>query len=359
MMILVLILLALVGLPLFAVLALISITLLRSIELEPILLLMEFQRLGELPELAAVPLLIFAGTLLAASRRPKDWLGTAALPASLLAPSLVLILYAVLAQHLILLVGPSPEDMFRAGLGPAMLWLILFGLMSRRIAQGLDPASVPGPGIGQRLRSFSWELPVLGAILLGLYIGWVEILDAAVLMASWLLIVTLWVRRGVTWRQLPALVSAAMLHSAAVLLLLGMSLALARILTGVGLAPNTLYIAPAWLAQPLLFLLISLPGVVVGLLLRPVPAMLVLVPVLMPTVLLAGLEPAQLGIVLLLSLLLGQALRAEYSTRTPGQHENAQRPDRAARLRIAIPALIWLAAALFPVLTLWLPQSIG
>jgi len=67
---LVLILLALIGTPLFVVIAIGAIFGFYQAELSPLLVAMEFQRIGDLPVLVALPLFTFAGVLVAESRTP-------------------------------------------------------------------------------------------------------------------------------------------------------------------------------------------------------------------------------------------------------------------------------------------------
>ncbi len=64
-------LLALGGAPLFAVLAGIAIIAFASIQLDPVLVIIEMYRMTSQPTLLAIPLFTFAGYLLAESGAPK------------------------------------------------------------------------------------------------------------------------------------------------------------------------------------------------------------------------------------------------------------------------------------------------
>ncbi|MCH8479203.1 MAG: TRAP transporter large permease subunit, partial [Wenzhouxiangella sp.] len=70
MIILIVIVLALIGLPLFAVIAIGAMAGFHAAELDLRLVAMEFQRIGELPVLVALPLFTFAGVLVAHSQTP-------------------------------------------------------------------------------------------------------------------------------------------------------------------------------------------------------------------------------------------------------------------------------------------------
>ena len=71
MLLILLALLALLGMPLFAVIALGALAAFNDQGLNMTLVVMEFQRIGELPVLVALPLFTFAGVLLSHSRTPE------------------------------------------------------------------------------------------------------------------------------------------------------------------------------------------------------------------------------------------------------------------------------------------------
>jgi C4-dicarboxylate transporter, DctM subunit len=186
MIVLILVVLALLGMPLFAVIAIGALSGYWQAGLDPALAAMEFARIGELPVLVALPLFTFAGVLLAHSQAPHrlveltrsalGWLpgglavialvlcalmtaftgasgitvvalGSLLLPALmhdgyperfslgmvtagsslgvLFAPSLPLILYAVVAQQVAPRSGIGVDDLFLAGLLPGLLMLAL------------------------------------------------------------------------------------------------------------------------------------------------------------------------------------------------------------------------------------------
>ncbi|MGB0515181.1 MAG: TRAP transporter large permease subunit [Wenzhouxiangellaceae bacterium] len=255
MLVLILLLLALLGMPLFAVIALGAIAGFHAEGLSVSLVAMEFQRIGELPVLVALPLFTFAGVLLAHSETPRrlvdlshalfGWmpgglailglglfalmtaftgasgitvvaLGSLMLPALLqagyperfslglvtagssmgvlFAPSLPLILYAVLAQQVAPGQGVRIEELFLAGILPGLLMLVLlagwaFYVRSRGVpVVGTEPSERQRMPVGRSLREAIWELPLPFVVLGGIYGGFLLVIEAAVVTAAWVLI---------------------------------------------------------------------------------------------------------------------------------------------------------------------------
>ena len=72
----ILVLLAIVGAPLFAVIATSAMLGFYREETDLMNMALEIQGIGDLPFLAAIPLFTFAGYLLSEAKLPKDWCGS-------------------------------------------------------------------------------------------------------------------------------------------------------------------------------------------------------------------------------------------------------------------------------------------
>src|SRR5690606_36336730 len=126
----------------------------------------------------------------------------------LLAPALPLILYAVVAQH----AGGAAvgvDDMFRAGLLPALLMILMLGAYAVWQGRRLPPRPPREAKGWQEVRAalldVAWELPLPVIVLGGIYAGWFAASEAAAVTAAYTLILTVVIRREVNLRALPRL----------------------------------------------------------------------------------------------------------------------------------------------------------
>ncbi|MFW5969762.1 MAG: TRAP transporter large permease, partial [Halofilum sp. (in: g-proteobacteria)] len=151
----------------------------------------------------------------------------------LFAPSLPLILYGVVAQQLDLPFSMSINDLFLAGLLPGVLMLIILSAYS--IYHGRALVTAAHPGFDRRealaaIRDAGWDLPLPLFVLGAIYGGLIAISEAAALAAVYALLVEVVIRRDIHWRQLPGVLVDAMKLVGAILVILGVSLASTNIL---------------------------------------------------------------------------------------------------------------------------------
>lgn len=367
MMVVILILLALVGMPLFAVIALAALGGYWQAGLDPVLVSMEFVRIGELPVLVALPLFTFAGVLLAHSRAPGrlveltrsalGWmpgglailalvlcslmtaftgasgitvvaLGSLLLPALvqggyperfslgmvtagsslgvLFAPSLPLILYAVVAQQVAPRAGISVDDLFLAGLLPGLLMLVLMGGYAAWVHRGLPRDERRREPLGSIVLANAWELPLPIVVLGGIYSGWLLVVEAAVVTAAWVLITLVVIRREISLSKLPEVITEAMVLVAAILIVLGMSLASTNVMIDAGV-PQRLFewVEPLIDSRLVFLLVVNVLLLVAGMLLDIFAALVILAPLIIPVAMAFGVDPVHLGIVFLANLQIG------------------------------------------------------
>jgi tripartite ATP-independent transporter DctM subunit len=368
MLFLVLIGLALLGMPLFAVIALGALIAFHREGLNLSLVAMEFQRIGELPVLVALPLFTFAGVLLSHSQTPRrlvdlshalfGWmpgglailglglfalmtaftgasgitvvaLGSLMLPALLqagyperfslglvttgsslgvlFAPSLPLILYAVLAQQVAPGAGVRIEELFLAGILPGLLMVFMLAGYAMFV-RGRAPATetrrqVP---IGASLKDAIWELPLPFVVLGGIYGGYLLVIEAAVVTAAWVLVSLVLIRRDIEWRKLPAIIAEAMVLVGAILVVLGVSMASTNIMIDTQVPQRLFESVEGWLTSKWMFLLlVNLLLLAVGMMLDIFAALVIIAPLIIPIALAFGVDPVHLGIIFLANLQIG------------------------------------------------------
>lgn len=416
----VLFLLALVGVPLFAVIALGAMVGFHQEGLNASLVMMEFQRIAELPILVALPLFTAAGVLLAHSRTPErlvdlsraalGWLpgglavlglvlfslmtaftgasgitvvalGSLMFPALLqagypdrfalglvttgsslgvlFAPSLPLILYAVLAQQIAPGQQVRIEDLFLAGLLPGLLML---GALAAYTAIAQRGVAAPGrdarPALLPSLKAAAWELPLPFVVLAGIYSGTLLVIEAAVVTTAWVLVSLVLIRRDIPLRALPRIIAEAMVLSGTIILVLGVSMASTNLMIDTQVPQRLFAAVEGWLDSKWMFLiLVNLLLLGVGMLLDIFAALVIIAPLILPIALSFGIDPVHMGIIFLANLQIGYCTPPVGINLFLASHRFGR--DILSVYRASLPFLGVLLAVLviitwWPGLSLWL-----
>ncbi len=361
--------LALLGAPLFAVIAASALLGFQREEIDLAVVAIEIQRLADTPVLLAIPLFTFAGYLLGESTAPdrlvrvtRAWLGwlpgglaivalvtcalftaftgasgvtivalgallypalqqadyperfslglvtTAGSLGLLFAPALPLILYGVVAQQMGLGEPVRIDDLFAAGLLPGLLMIAALSAWSMWQRRGLTR---PGPRFSwpearASLRNAAGELPLPIVVLGGIYSGTFALSEAAAVTALYVLVVEVGIRREIPLRQLPAVMRESMILVGAILVILGVSLASTNYVIDTEVPTRLFEAIRARVDDRLTFLLLlNLFLLGLGMMLDIFSALVIVVPILLPVAVSYGIHPVHLGILFLANMQLG------------------------------------------------------
>ena len=361
-----LVLLALLGAPLFAVIAAGALLAFYTAGTDLAVIAAEFFRLAEMPMLVAIPLFTFAGYLLSESQAPArlvrlsqallGWLpgglavialvtcafftaftgasgitivalGALLFPAlikagyperfslglvttsgslgMLFAPSVPLILYAVIAQQLNVGRSFTIDEMFIAGLLPGLLMLVLLAAWSLWSNRGLPRQRVSGREAAAALYAARWELPLPFIVMGGIYSGYFAVSEAAAVTALYVLIVEVLIYREIAWRRLPRVMRDAMVLVGALLIILGVSLALTNYFVDADLPARLFTTVNHYVSHPYTFLLLlNLLLLVLGIM-HDISALVIAVPLLLPVAVAYGIDPVHFGIIFIANMQIG------------------------------------------------------
>lgn len=359
--------LRLAGLPWFAALGAAILAFLFVVGLDPLVLALDFGRLRDLEVLLALPLLLICAGLLAPEvHRPGSpppclaasvrvcagsWLvgqgapGTvpaAPLPGLLLAPSAALVLIWLIMEALSPARTPDLQTFFLAGLAPGLLAMPAAALWSRwREAVRARPADERG--FASRL---DWLLILI--LVAGVYLGRWGVLEAAAFTA-----LALGLRRLLSGLLRPAQLKKLIVDSlrdfGRLALLVGLGLAWTAVVFDSGMdrhwmATSSPVLVGTYLGSVLVGSWVSVAWIAGAWMLKPLPALVVGAPFLIPAALAVGLAPEQLALVSVLSLYTGHRLGQDL-------HRPALSEVYALVLAIALILLV-------PPLSLWLPGVI-
>ncbi|MEM1263974.1 MAG: TRAP transporter large permease [Pseudomonadota bacterium] len=357
-----LLLLALLGAPLFAIIAGSALLAYSREEVDLSAVAIEFFSLAEMPVLVAIPLFTFAGYLLSESGAPArlvrvtralfGWmpgglavvslaacafftaftgasgvtiialgailypaLATAGYPdrfnlglvtsagslGLLFAPSLPLILYGVVARIPI-------DDLFVAGLLPGLLMLVMLAgyaiFVNRNRRQSF--ADFSWREVAGALREAIWELPLPFVVLGGIYSGYFAVSEAAAVTALYVLLVDVVVLREVALSRLPGIMRESMLLVGGIMIILGFSLASTNIMIDAGVPQQLLEWIGTFVSDQTTFLLLTLVFLLLlGAILDIFSALVLVVPLLLPVATSFGVDPIHLGMVFLATMQLG------------------------------------------------------
>jgi C4-dicarboxylate transporter, DctM subunit len=364
-----LVLVALFGAPLFAVIAASAMWGFHRSGIDLSVIGIEIYRIAEMPVLIAIPLFTFAGSLLSESQAPKrlvgltnafiGWLpgglaivalaacafftaftgasgvtivalGALLYPALqqagfrdnfslglitttgslglLFAPSLPLILYGIVAQQLPAGRGIAIDDLFLAGLLPGLLMLVLLSAWSIWCNRhNRTPLSAfSGWDLLVALRKAAWELPLPLVVLGGIYSGYFAVSEAAAVTALYVLVVEVFILREVSLGQLPAIMRQSMILVGGILIILGVSLASTNYMIDAGVPERLFDFLHAHVSSRFTFLvLLTFFLLALGAILDIFSALVLVVPLILPIAVNYGIHPVHLGIIFLANMQIG------------------------------------------------------
>lgn len=408
------VLLALLGLPLFIALAAGGLYASFATELNPSILIIELYRLANQPNLMTIPLFTLAGMTMAAGGSPQrliklfnallGWMPGGLAMAAIVAcafftaftgasgvtiialggllyplfmqsnyperfslglltssgslgllfpPSLAILLYGIVS-------GTNIDELFLAGIVPGIILLILLSLYSYKSARSWHRPTHPfcWRELARAVRDTLWDifLPIL--VIVGIFGGFVTISEAAAVTAAYALFVETVVYREIKLlHDLPKILIDTAKLVGSILIILGVAMGLTNILIDTQLPSRLLAITDSYIQSPLEFLLaLNLFLLIIGAMMDIFSAIVVVVPLIMPLAHRYQIDPVHLGIIFLANLEIG------YMTPPVGINLfiASQRFGKSilTLFRSAMPflgiMLIWLLMISYiPILTLW------
>ena len=271
-------------------------------------------------------------------------------------PSLSLILYGVLT-------GTSIGDLFVAGIGPAVMLMVLMIAYVIWRARVEDHPRAPQLTAAEKRSAALGAIPaiLLPVIIVGGIRGGVFTpTEAAAVACLYALLVGFFIYRSLTGRQIYDSFSETATMSAGIMLVIA-SASITAFVLGIEDIPRR--VAESFLGltedRMLLIVLLNVLLLVLGLFLEPLAAMILVMPVLTQLAPVMALDPVQLGIMVVLNLMIGMV--------TPpvglvlfivGSISRAplERVSLEALPFIALALTVLAAVIVFPQLSLFLPN---
>jgi tripartite ATP-independent transporter DctM subunit len=226
----------------------------------------------------------------------------------LFAPSLPLILYGIVAQQMSVGRGVSIDDLFLAGIFPGLLMLVLLSGWSLWVNRN-NRIPVSGFNTAQlkdTLRESIWELPLPVIVLGGIYSGYFAVSEAAAVTALYVIVVEVFILREIPLKALPLIIRKSMLLVGGVLIILAVSLASTNYMIDAEIPAKLFAFIQEKVSSPLTFLLLlNVFLLILGAMLDIFSALVLIVPLLLPIAVQYGVDPLHLGIIFLANMQLG------------------------------------------------------
>jgi C4-dicarboxylate transporter DctM subunit len=226
----------------------------------------------------------------------------------LLAPSLPLILYGVIVQQMNL---PQPftiQELFIAGILPALLMIVLltgYSIWSTRGA-AIVKGNYTRADAFAAVRAARWEIPMPILVLGGIYSGFFAVSEAAAVTAFYVLLVEVFIHREVKVRALPGIIRESMVMVGGILLILGVSLAFTNFLIDAEIPQQLFEWIQTYVSNKLTFLiLLNIVLLALGAILDIFSALVIMIPLIVPMALRFGVDPVHLGIIFLANMQIG------------------------------------------------------
>ncbi|MAY63882.1 MAG: L-dehydroascorbate transporter large permease subunit [Rhizobiales bacterium] len=222
--------------------------------------------------------------------------------APIIPPSVGFILLGVTANL-------SITRLFMSGIVPGLLMalslVIVWWFLSRR--DDVEPMDRKSRSeVWATVRAASWALVMPVIIIGGLKFGVFTPTEAGIIAAAYALVISLVVYREMTMTDLYGAILSAAKMTAVIMFLVAASMVSAFLITIANIPGQVVSLLSPLIENPrLLMLAIALAVLLIGMVLDFTPAILILVPVLMPVVQKAGIDPVYFGVVFVMTSAIG------------------------------------------------------
>ncbi|MBF0492644.1 MAG: TRAP transporter large permease subunit [Deltaproteobacteria bacterium] len=357
------ILIALLGAPLFVIFGAVSLICFHQAGIDSSAIIIEMNRLASAPALSAIPLFTFAGYLIAESKSPErlinlskalfGWMPgglafmtiiacafftafTGASGVTIIAlggllypilvrekypdgfsmglvttcgsvglmfpPSLPLILYGLIS-------GASIDLLFKAGVLPGAFIIATLGIYSLFVSGRSEVVRHPFSfkELFKALRQAIWEVPLPVIILVGIYGGFITASEAAAVTAFYVFVIQVFIYRDLSiHKDIPRIAKQSMVLVGTIIVIFAVAMGFTSYLIDEQV-PNKIF---EWIRQYIhskwaFLIVLNTFLLIVGFLMDIFSAIIVVIPLIMPIAKEFGVDPIHLGIIFLTNLEIG------------------------------------------------------
>ncbi|MCE5273970.1 MAG: TRAP transporter large permease subunit [Syntrophaceae bacterium] len=219
-------------------------------------------------------------------------------------PSLPIIIYGVVA-------GTSITQLFAAGLIPGIFLMIVLSLYSVFVARKTDTVRTRTSlaEIRAATRAAKWELFIPVMLVVGIFGGFVTLGEVASIMVAYAFIVEVFIHRDIRLKEFPAIIRESMVLVGAIFIIFGSALTLTTYMIDAEIPMIMLQFIQAHISSKVVFLIaLNVFLLIVGSLMEIYAALVVVVPLIVPIATSYDINPVHLGIIFLANLEIGYSM---------------------------------------------------
>ncbi|MCP4605774.1 MAG: TRAP transporter large permease subunit [Proteobacteria bacterium] len=216
-------------------------------------------------------------------------------------PSLAIILYGLIA-------GVSINQLFVAGILPGIFLIVVLSIYSvgKGRIKGEKRPSLNSKEIKQALFDARFEVPIPFVVLIGIYGGFLTVIDSAAVVALYVLIIELFIYKDVPLKKLPEVIKESMLLVGGIFIIICTAKAFTYYLVDQDVPQSILEWMQTYIQSKITFLIVlNIFLIIVGCLMDIFSAILVVVPLIVPIAMGFEVNPVHLGIIFLVNLEIG------------------------------------------------------
>ena len=203
--------------------------------------------------------------------------------------------------------GINPIDLFKQGFLPALFLLlvvVLYGFYHRPNKQKKIKFSLKNSM--KALSVAKWEIVIPILIILGLFSGFATLVECAALLVVYVLFIELYIYKDINLKDIPKIVIDCATLVGGVLIILGFAMGFTGYLVDAQIPLKILHFVQQGIESKIIFLLaLNILLLVAGCIMDVFSAIIVIVPLIAPLAAYFGIDPIHLGIIFIANLELG------------------------------------------------------
>lgn len=217
--------------------------------------------------------------------------------ALLIPPSCLMIMFCVSA-------GTSIAELFLAGIVPGLLLFLLFSLYSWWLAKKNKTPTIPKATWSERIGAVKRGVLALGfpvIVLGGVCAGWFSVIESSVISVVYALIVEMGIYKSITWKDFYRIAKNTGIVTAAIFVLIAAGSAFSFVMT-YAMIPQTVMklLLGDNPSKALMLTVITIMFWVANMFIDGMVAIIILVPIFFKTAVMLGIDPLQIGIIVVM-----------------------------------------------------------